>query len=428
MKKTDVLVIGAGLAGLSAARALKGKRDFLVVEKEARPGGLCASVRKGAFTFDYSGHLLHLRWPRTRKLILGLLAGNASELRRDARIYASGRWVPYPFQSSLGSLPPAVRAECVNGFLEARAASRRLPPVPSFRDWSLAVFGRGISRHFMLPYNAKLWQYPLDRLTADWCAPFVPVPDTAAVLAGAAGKNAKIGYNASFHYPRQGGIGALPAALARGLGDRLLTGAETAEVDLAKRVARLRGGETVSFRRLINTAPMKDFALSLRGAPATVRAAAAKLRHNSVYVLNLGVRRPGPGFHWGYFPGASFPFYRVGDSSLFGRNAPRGCASYYVEIATPGLPLDLASAEREAVKGLARCGFVRDASDIEERLWLKIPCAYVTYDRDRLAALPVIENYLRSKGAASIGRYGSWKYSFMEESVKEGLGAGEALI
>ena len=47
------IVIGAGFAGLSAAHRLK--KDYLVLEKEARPGGLCRSETAGGFTFDYTG-------------------------------------------------------------------------------------------------------------------------------------------------------------------------------------------------------------------------------------------------------------------------------------------------------------------------------------------------------------------------------------
>jgi hypothetical protein len=133
--------------------------------------------------------------------------------------------------------------------------------------------------------------------------------------------------------------------------------------------------------------------------------------------------------HWGYFPGASFPFYRAGVSGNFSPSlSPAGRSSFYIEIATDGRPLDLGSAERACVKGLLACGLLKDAGQVEERLWLKIPCAYVIYDADRAAALPVIAGWLKERKARSIGRYGAWKYSFMEESVKEGLEAARAIL
>ena len=157
--------------------------------------------------------------------------------------------------------------------------------------------------------------------------------------------------------------------------------------------------------------------------------AAARLRHNTVYVLNLGVKGVKSDMHWGYFPEARFPFYRAGLATNFSKElAPRGCASFYIEIATDGRVPDLASAETAVIGGLKACGLIKSAAQVVERLWLKIPCAYVIYDADRTKALPVISGWLKSRKAGSIGRYGAWKYSFMEESVKEGLEAAGALL
>ncbi len=431
MIKTEALIIGGGLAGLSAAMTLRGRKKIFLAEKEPRLGGLAATVRKGGFHFDYSGHLLHLRWPETTRLILGALGANVRRIRRDARVFAHGRWTPYPFQANLAAMPPRVRSECVRGFLAARAAGDAAPGdgSESFARWTARVFGPGISRHFMLPYNAKLWQYPLDRLTTEWCAPFVPVPAPGDIIKGAYGAGrGSIGYNAVFHYPKKGGIGALASALAMKAGETHL-GIEVERVDLRARRARIRHFGEISFKRLINTAPLDEFVAMCSDAPAAVRRAAGTLRRNTVYVLNIGARGVKPDMHWGYFPGSAFPFYRAGVASNFSRAlAPRGEASFYIEIATDGRPLDLESAERACVAGLRACGLIKDAGQVTEKMWLKIPCAYVVYDADRVRALPVIAGWLKERGARSIGRYGAWKYSFMEESVKEGLEAGRGIL
>jgi protoporphyrinogen oxidase len=430
MLKTDTLIIGGGLAGLAAGLELeRSRKDYLIAEREHRPGGLAATVRKGAYLFDYSGHLLHLRWPETTKLIMGALGSNSARIRRDARIYAHGRWTPYPFQANLSGMPDKVKAECVSGFLRAWSRAEKAPPGPEvFSRWTRRVFGAGISEHFMLPYNAKLWSYPPERLTTEWCAPFVPVPKPEEVLEGAYGRRAEgLGYNTVFNYPERGGIGSLPNALAKKLGG-LRLGLEVERLDLKKGVAEVRHFGPVHFRRLINTGPLNRLTAMCSDAPAAVKRAGAKLRHNTVYVLNLGVRGVKNDMHWGYFPGEKFSFYRAGIATNFSKAlAPRGCASFYIEISTAGEALDLASAEAEVLRGLKACGMIANYSQVEERLWLKIPCAYVIYNRDRLEALPVIESWLEVRKARSIGRYGAWKYSFMEESVKEGLAAAREI-
>jgi len=55
----DVVVIGAGLGGLSCGAALaKQGKKVKVLEKHAVPGGYCSSFRRKGFIFDSSIHFL----------------------------------------------------------------------------------------------------------------------------------------------------------------------------------------------------------------------------------------------------------------------------------------------------------------------------------------------------------------------------------
>jgi protoporphyrinogen oxidase len=433
MIKTDVLIVGGGLTGLSAARALQGKTGYLLAEKEGGLGGLAASVRKNGFTFDYSGHLLHLRWDRTTTLILRLLNGNHLKIKRNARIHLAGAETPYPFQANLYGLPDRIRSECVRGFLEAclkgRGGREHAREGMPFSTWSLNTFGTGISKHFMLPYNSKLWRYPLDRLTADWCAPFVPMPTPAEVIEGAYLRSrTAMGYNPVFYYPKKGGIQALPDAMAEGLTD-LHTGCALEAIDIKAKIASVKGLGEIKYSRLINTMPLKSFIELMPPRQARLRKLAAKLRHNSVHVLNLGVRSAVSKAHWTYFPEKEFLFYRAGIATNFStRLAPRGRASLYIETATSGASLDRTDAEKKILRGLVRGGIIKSEADVVEKLWLTIPCAYVIYDAARGKVLPETLSALAARGVHSIGRYGAWKYSFMEESVKEGLEAAEEIL
>jgi protoporphyrinogen oxidase len=434
LRRVDVLVLGGGLAGLSTAYHLRRSGcGVLVAEREARVGGTASSSARKGFVFDRTGHLLHLHGPYGRRLVGSLLRGNLRTIARDARIRLQGRYTRYPFQANTYGLPAATVADCLAGFLETVYGRKREPGrARDFARWSLQRFGSGICRHFMFPYNRKLWGLPLSRLTTEWQGRFVPAPAPAEVLAGALMDQTKaFGYNAVFHYPRRGGSQALADALAERLAPgTALTSAAVTSVNLAGKTARVRGLGEVRFERLVNTMPLPEF-LDLSGPwPVAVRAARRRLRHAAVWCLDLGLDRPDrTGRHWAYFPEPRYPFYRVGCYSNFAAaNAPAGTSSYYVEVSRPGARFDPRALERRVLAGLRDCGVLRRGDRLLVKQWRPIPCAYVIYDFQRGPALAAIFKELGRRGVESIGRYGAWKYSFMEEALLDGKACSERLL
>ena len=431
--RVDVLVLGGGLAGMSAAYHLKKlspRTSCLVAEKRRRPGGLAGSVEQDGFLFDHTGHLLHLHDAYGKELILDLLAGNVRALARSSSIHSHGATTRYPFQANTYGLPARVVDECVAGFLKTVHRPRPLIPGLSFKEWCLRAFGEGISRHFMLPYNGKLWGMRLERITTEWQSRFIPKPAPEEVLYGGLFDQKKyFGYNASFRYPIRGGSQALCDAMALRVPE-LRLGCEARRVHLAERVAEIDGLGEVRYGRLVSTLPLKGFLELASPLPAAVRRAAAKLRYVSVYNLNIGIARAGVSDkHWIYFPEKRFPFYRAGFCSNFSPHVvPRGATSMYIEVARrPGERVDLDRLENGILDGLRRCGILRSSDKLLTKLWLPIPCGYVVYDRDRTPAVNTILPHLAKLGVDSIGRYGGWKYSFMEETILDGKRCAERL-
>jgi len=402
-----------------------GTREHLVVEADATPGGLCRSRAVNGFVFDYTGHLLHLRDARATALVNELLPDAFDVIERRAFIRTRGVTLPFPFQANLHGLPKDVVAECLVGLAESRRNPASFDDRTSFRDWSLAVFGKGISDAFMLPYNAKLFRRDPAEMTADWVSWAVPKPSFAEVVQGALGiENRGLGYNSTFRYPKHGGIGILPEALARRV-KSLRCDASVLAVDLDAKAARLAGGETIRFEELVVTIPLPAFLRIATGGPPWLREAGEALDWSVVGCLNLGVDRAGvgDGAHWVYFPDADAPFYRVGFPSSFSRTVgPAGSSSLYVEFGLKrGEPLDQERLETEAVTALRREGILRDADRILARDWIRIDPGYVIFDRARQDALARLTPWLEARGIHRIGRYGAWTYSYMERALLDGM-------
>ena len=427
-----VVILGAGLTGLSAAYHLGA--PSIVIEREGEVGGLARSHTEEGFTFDCTGHLLHLRDARVVALVDALLPRAFARHERRALIYSKGVFTPYPFQANLHGLPLEVVKECVAGFVEAeiRRAAGGEPDIGTigFREWVESTFGTGIARHFLLPYNAKLWRADLDDIECGWVSWSIPRPTLREILDGALGATVRgLGYNPTFLYPRRGGISVLPEALGRG-GPEVRLNEMVAAVDARAREVRLTGGGVVRYERLVSTIPLDHLLRITRGLSSDLPRIGEKLRAVRVLNISLGVDRQGvSGAHWIYFPEKEYSFYRVGfPSNLSEGLAPRGCSSLYVERSLlRDEPFDPEEVTARAVEDLRRTGILWRGDRLVYRRVSVLDPAYVIYDRFRAQNLPAAHRALNEAGIFSTGRFGSWEYSSMEGAIKAGMELAERL-
>jgi protoporphyrinogen oxidase len=433
-----MVILGAGLAGLSAAyQAQKAGKAALLFEAQSRPGGLVRSERVNGFTFDYTGHLLHMREGRTQALVndeLGLKALFAP-VQRDSWVYAQGRFTRAPYQANLHGQPLSVVRECLEGALQAHgalpapakaAAKRALARgFHSFEDFNLAAFGPGIYRHFMEPYNLKLWGVHPSRMSTEFMGRFVPKPGLRQIFEGALFDVGKpLGYNANFIYPKAGGI----EVLARGLASKVEAhcGLEAMAIDPKRREVSLSDGQVVGYSRLVSTLQLPDLVARTKGAPGSVRAAAKRLRAASVLNVNFGVAgRNITAMQWAYVPETSLPFYRVGFYHNFSAAlAPRGGSSVYAELSySDERPIDKRTAPAQVKAGLMRMGLLRKDDKIAAQWVADIRNAYVTYDAHRTRSVGLIQDWLKGLGIRSVGRWGNWEYAAMEDAIWQGADA-----
>ncbi len=425
-----LILLGAGLTGLSCALKLSEKKaSYIVIEKNSRPGGLCRTEEKDGFLFDFSGHLLHLRWEHTSNFVKELLNKNIKKIKRDAKIYLKGRYIDYPFQINLYNLPNKIKNRCVRDFIVSRFENEKPDPL-NFKDWSYKLFGKAISEYFMIPYNEKLYSSPAQDLTALWIEGFVPIPSLSEVISGAYIEKVEgKGYNSSFYYPIHGGIESLVKKIYEKVKKNIMLQSEVIAINFCQKKIKLNNSKEIKYSKLVSTIPLKNLILN-SDAPDIIKSYAKKLKHNSVHVLNLGIKNSTPPYHWIYFAQREIPFYRIGFYTNFSKNlAPDGFSSVYVEFSSkPEETFDKNKAKSQTLKWLKLLGIIKNEKDIITDMWLDIDCAYVIYDREREKAVENINNFLREKDVVSTGRYGGWKYSFMEENIKDGFKAAERLI
>ena len=424
------VVLGGGLTGLVAAERLQRLGiETAVLERESEPGGACRTLSEGKFSFDLTGHLLHLARPESTRYLdeLGVL-GRFELHDRRAAVVIGGRDTPYPVQINTHALAPEVRRDCLLGVIRAWAAGGSGAGNGSFREWVLERFGEGLGRHFFFPYNSKLFRAEPEELSLDWVGRYVPKPDLEEVVDGALGLHrGGVGYNAEFRYPAEGGIRLLPDAVAERV-HGLRLGCEVTAVHPRERWVETADGERWPYSQLISTVPLTTLLGLVEAAlPPSVHQARRALRWVRVVNVALGVRGRAPSDqHWLYFADADVPFYRVGFPSNHGRLAPRGSHTVSLEVSLDPDGGDVAAAAAAAESALCSAGLL-DPAKVKVRRVSVIDPAYVVFDHARREAVSVIRRWLSRRGVRLAGRWAEWKYSAMEDALLDGMAAARAV-
>jgi protoporphyrinogen oxidase len=275
----------------------------------------------------------------------------------------------------------------------------------------------------MVPYNTKFWTVAPQRMTCEWLDGFIPQPTMAQVIEGTLEESRRqLGYNAHFWYPKEGGIGRLPQAFK----DRLKnvhTGFEVRRIDLKAKEVIFTNGVKKSFDHLISTIPLPELAHIVNDVPTEIRDAFGKLRWNSVYNLNLGLRQIAPfDKHWVYFPQKDLGFFRVGFYHNFARDlAPSGTGSMYAEVSySVYKPIDKKKIVARIERDLRKAGLIAQEDEVLLKDVNDIKYAYPIYDKHYAAARKQILGFLGAHHMTSCGRYGGWKYMSMEDVILEG--------
>ena len=455
-----IVIIGAGLAGLSCAYHLK--NDYEIYEKEKEPGGLCRSnkvngftrapvrhnswrtvrgcaarnsagkettaVKPWSFTFDFAGHLLHFKTRYVFNLVKRLLNGNLKRHVRNSWIFSKNTYTPYPFQANTYNLPKNIVKECLSGLVCNRD---NFIKAKDFYEWMLQKFGRGIVQHFMLPYNLKFWGTHPRNLTCEWLDSKIPLPSLKDSIAGAFGNSVKPwGYNFHFWYPRSGGIEALPSAFAKKI-EKINYNYEVKEINLKKRNIVFDNSFTKEFNYIVSSIPLTEIGKIIYPIPKRVKEAIRKLKYLSVFNLNLGLSKNYlADKHWIYFSENKFIFYRLGFFSNFSDNlASPDHTSLYVEVSySKSNPIKNKRNLLDRIKyDLVKADIISKRDQIVSSCINDIKYAYIIYDHNYNKARRIVLEFLDKNKIFSIGRFGSWRYLSMEESIMDGKNAAESL-
>lgn len=434
MTLISVVVLGAGPTGLGAASMLQksSQGSWCVYEKAPHVGGLSASFVDGnGFTWDVGGHVMFSHYDSFDSIVDEALDGQYLQHMRSCWVRALETWVPYPFQNNIRYLPVAAREACLDGL-------RNLPTVSgreqNFKEWMAAIFGEGIVRYFMAPYNFKVWATPPEKMSKDWIAERVSVVSLEKIERNIREEVDELswGPNNLFKFPLHGGTGAIYQKIAAKFSDHIEVGVELTGARLSEKRLYFSDGSTVEFERLISTIPIDQLVSCCEDVPSDVRRAATSLLHNGVFVVGIGLRgRRDDSRCWMYFPEDNCPFYRVTNFHNYSpNNVPGGESGQFFSLMcetsySAFKPVDKDSIVDDTIQGLINCGLLEegDRANIVSRFLLDVPYAYPVPSIGRDGALTLIHGCLEEHEVYSRGRFGAWKYEVgnMDHSFMQGV-------
>ena len=414
-------ILGAGLTGLTLGSLIQ---DCEILEKNSDCGGLCRSLEEEGFTFDWGGsHIIFSKDQEVLDFMLEKLGDNIVKRRRNTKILYKGNYVKYPFENGLSELPLQDNFECLRGFINVLIKTNTKPG--NFKEWLYATFGDGIAEKYLVPYNEKIWNYDLTKMSAWWVEGRVPKPPVEDIIKSSLGIETE-GYQHQLHfyYPKEGGINALIDCLERESKDKLI---KKFEVNTIKREDNnwivSNGTESRRYDNIIATHPLFELIHALEDVPAEVYNALHGLRYNSLITVMLGLNVAHLNeYSWLYIPDRDCLAHRVAFPSNYSEAvAPDGKSAVVAEITyNSGDSVDRMPDEEiiaRTIEELHRNEIIdKDTVCFAKAMWTRY--AYVIYDLEYEKRIAAIKRFLNDVGIHLVGRFAEFKYLNMDACVR----------
>jgi protoporphyrinogen oxidase len=424
----STLILGGGLAGVSLASYLDD--ESIILEAQDRIGGLSRSFAFGGSHFDVGPHILFSKNEHALGELLSSCRTN--RIRRSNRILHAGKLVKYPFENDLSSLPPAERDRCLHEFLNN---PYRNYEANNMLQFFLKIFGEGITRLYLQPYNEKIWKFDPAFMDTQMVER-IPRPPDEDIRKSAAGESTE-GYlhQLYFNYPAEGGIESVVRGFSAKASSKASVHAPVAIKTLARRA---RGWQvdtdkgSFSAERLVNCMPLHEL-FNYLSAPDNVKRALAALRYNSIHIIVLKLAQDNIGDNFAVNTAErSIIFHRLSKLNFLGESyKPEDGGSFVMAEVTFRPDSELAALDGDALiarvtDDLQRLGLA-EKSAVRDAVCKTFKYAYVIYDLDHKRNKSAVVNYLAEAGITCCGRFAEFEYLNMDAIIAHAHAAAQKL-
>jgi protoporphyrinogen oxidase len=445
-EKFDVIVIGAGPAGLSAAiRLTRQGKSVLVLEKEDHVGGLCATLTNGDSIFDLGGHRIISKDEEVMQEVLSIMGDELDIRNRKSQILLKGKFFEYPLDMKdlLKKMPLSTTMAAGFSYIFTKIARLIVPHNDvSLKDWVTNRFGKKLYNIYFGPYTEKLWGMSPDEISADFSSQRISLISLTDVLLRMLKlkKGTPKTYATKFYYPKKG-IGRLCERFAdevRANGGQVVLSAnvEKYHVDGNKLAGIVAAGNEYTAGHYINTSPMPELLQKLDPAPPQeLLDVSRRMRFRSLRFLCCTFDVPKfSDNNWIYISEPQYLFMRLQDLRNWSPHlVPEGKSGLVLEISCSRGD-EIWETPTEAI--LERCMVDLEKIGICPGITKKLvnhadtrnEHAYPIYDLDYKEKIrAVLGHLLEIENLTTCGRQGLYRYNNMDHSIKMGFLAAKRI-
>jgi protoporphyrinogen oxidase len=445
----EVVVLGAGLAGLSAGRALaQAGRRVAFVDAGSEVGGMSRTVVGDGYRFDLGGHRFFTNDKKIEEYVKGLMGAELLTVPRTSTILLRGKYFDYPLKPlnaifGLGGTTTAkvlldyVLQRLKNGTGKGRDVS--------LEDRVVRDFGRALFNLYFKQYSEKVWGVGCDRISADWVAQRIRGLSLGVALKNAffkvCGKDLPTLAD-HFLYPSLG-VGRIAERLLESTGELGTLHSDTRVTRVhhkGGRIERVEAGSpqgevVMEGKEFVSSIPLSSLVGMLAPeAPLEIQDAASRLRYRDLVVAAISVdREKVTDQSWIYLPEKSIPFGRLHEPKNWSPlMADEGktvlVAEYFCFRGDEVWEARDEEIVETTIAHLEQLGFI-DRHAARGGQIVRVPRAYPLFEVGYADQVAILFEYL--KGFVNlhvIGRNGMFRYYNMDHAIESGLDAAEDVL
>lgn len=414
------VILGAGIAGISAAYHLKQKGENSVIfEKDNDWGGLCGFFEIDGFRFD---RFVHFTFAKDEK-IAELFAKSSPLYAHPPVSYNYWRccWLKHPAQNNLAPLPIEEKVKIIDSFVNR--PRKDVAEISDYAEWLRVQYGDYFAENFPFAYTRKYWGVEAKQLETKWVGNRLHVSPLPEVLRGAFAEQQENFYYTKFmNYPKKGGFRSIMNECRKGLDIRL--NKKAVRIDTAAKQVEFADGTVENYDNLISSLPLPEIIKMISDVPENVQNAAKQLRWTCGYQVSLGFNRPDVAkYLWFYIYDEDVPPARVYSPNLKSPdNAPEGCSSLQAEIffANGVKVVDKNIILQKTVEKLKEICQFNDSDVVVKDIRFE-PYANIIFTPEIYESRKVVREWLQAQGIKTIGRFGEWDYLWSHQAFESGM-------